>query len=150
MQFVDQDDWLGDEALERMYAYAVANDADIVIGKMVGRSRPVPAAAVPDATVPHATLADSSLMDSLTPHKMFRRAFLREHGLRFPEGRRRLEDHVFVVSAYLHAGGISVLVDYACYFHIARGDGGNAGLPAGWSRSATSATCATPWTRWRR
>ena len=42
-------------------------------------------------------------MDSLTPHKMFRRAFLLEHGLRFPEGRRRLEDHVFVVEAYLRA-----------------------------------------------
>jgi hypothetical protein len=36
VQLVDQDDWLGDEALERLHAYAVANDADIVIGKMVG------------------------------------------------------------------------------------------------------------------
>ena len=67
-------------------------------------------------------------MDSLTPHKMFRRAFLLEHDLTFPEGRRRLEDHVFVVSAYLHARGISVLSDYPCYFHTARGDGGNAGF----------------------
>ena len=51
VQFVDQDDWLGDEALERLHAYAVANDADIVIGKMVGvggRSRA-------QAAVPHAT-----------------------------------------------------------------------------------------------
>ena len=36
VQFVDQDDWLGDEALERLHAYAVANDADVVLGKMVG------------------------------------------------------------------------------------------------------------------
>ena len=67
-------------------------------------------------------------MDSLTPHKMFRRAFLAEHDLTFPEGRRRLEDHVFVVSAYLHARTISVLSDYPCYFHTARDDGGNAGF----------------------
>ena len=40
VQLVDQDDWLGDEALERLHAYAVANDADIVIGKMVGVGDP--------------------------------------------------------------------------------------------------------------
>lgn len=128
VQLVDQDDWLGDEALERLHAYAVANDADIVIGKMVGvGGRSVPKQLF-RTNVPHATLAKTSLMDSLTPHKMFRRAFLAEHDLTFPEGRRRLEDHVFVVSAYLHARTISVLSDYPCYFHTARDDGGNAGF----------------------
>ena len=38
-----------------------------------------------------------------------------EHGIRFPEGRRRLEDHLFVVHAYFHAAGISVLADRPCY-----------------------------------
>ena len=66
-------------------------------------------------------------MDSLTPHKMFRTAFLDEHGLRFPEGRRRLEDHVFVAEAYFLAERISVLADYHCYFHVGRADAGNAG-----------------------
>ena len=33
-----------------------------------------------------------------------------------------------MVSAYLHARGISVLSDYPCYFHTARDDGGNAGF----------------------
>ena len=128
VQLVDQDDWLGDEALERLHAYAVANDADIVVGKMVGvGGRSVPKQLF-RTNVPHATLAKTSLMDSLTPHKMFRRAFLAEHDLTFPEGRRRLEDHVFVVSAYLHARTISVLSDYPCYFHTARDDGGNAGF----------------------
>jgi len=128
VQLVDQDDWLGDEALERLHAYALANDADIVIGKMVGvGGRSVPKQLF-RSNVPHATLATTSLMDSLTPHKMFRRAFLAEHDLTFPEGRRRLEDHVFVVSAYLHARTISVLSDYPCYFHTARDDGGNAGF----------------------
>ncbi len=143
VQFVDQDDWLGDEALERMHAYAVANDADVVLGKMVGvGGRSVPKQLY-RTNVPHATLAKTSLMDSLTPHKMFRRAFLLEHDLTFPEGRRRLEDHVFVVSAYLHARGISVLSDYPCYFHTARGDGGNAGFrplePVGYFRDLRDA-----------
>ena len=39
-----------------------------------------------------------------------------EHGIRFPEGRRRLEDHLFVVHAYFHADGISVLADRP-YYH---------------------------------
>ena len=128
MYFVDHDDWLGDEALERLHAYAVANDADIVIGKWWGSSGRSCPQQLFRANVPHATLAKTSLMDSLTPHKMFRRAFLAEHDLTFPEGRRRLEDHVFVVSAYLHARTISVLSDYPCYFHTARDDGGNAGF----------------------
>ena len=43
------------------------------------------------------------LVRLLSPHKLFRRAFLAEHGIRFPEGRRRLEDHVFVMRAYFAA-----------------------------------------------
>ncbi|MBX5469670.1 MAG: hypothetical protein IRZ21_07210, partial [Thermoleophilaceae bacterium] len=56
----------------------------------------------------------------LSPHKLFRRAFLEEHGIRFPEGRRRLEDHVFVTHAYFHARRISVLADYPCYHWMVR------------------------------
>ena len=53
VQFVDQDDWLGDEALERLHAYAVANDADVVLGKMVGvGGRTRAQAAVPDQRAP--------------------------------------------------------------------------------------------------
>ncbi|MEK8109378.1 glycosyltransferase [Micromonospora sp. M12] len=40
--FADDDDWFADEALERLYAYAKTNDADIVIGKMAGYGRFVP------------------------------------------------------------------------------------------------------------
>ncbi|CAM5638462.1 hypothetical protein SALBM311S_04093 [Streptomyces alboniger] len=45
--FVDHDDWLGDEALERMYDYGKANNPDVVIGKMAGIALPGPAGAVP-------------------------------------------------------------------------------------------------------
>lgn len=125
--FLDHDDWLGDEALERMYAYGVENDADVVIGKMVGIRRTVPVGIFRENR-PRATLQDAPLIDSLTPHKMFRRAMLDRHGLRFPEGRRRLEDHVFVTAAYFLAGNVSVLSDYTCYYHIRREDDLNAGF----------------------
>jgi hypothetical protein len=125
VQFMDQDDLLGREALERLYARARLVDADIVIGRSEGFGRKV---AVDLFTRDRllATLEDSPIIESLTPHKMFRRAFLNEHGLRFPEGRRRLEDHPFVTRAYFLAERISVLGDYVCYFHVARDDKGNA------------------------
>ena len=71
-------------------------------------------------------------MDSLTPHKLFRRAFLDEHGLRFPEGRRRLEDHLFVVTA-LPAGGATSrsTPTTPCYYHIRRDDARERGVPRG-------------------
>jgi glycosyltransferase involved in cell wall biosynthesis len=127
VMFVDNDDYLGDEALERMYAYALENDADVVVGKMAGKGRPVPVELF-RRNHPRATVENSPLMDSLTPHKMFRRAFLDRIGLRFPEGRRRLEDHVFIAEAYLRAETISVLSDYVCYYHVKRDDASNAGF----------------------
>ncbi|MFD2081606.1 glycosyltransferase family 2 protein [Actinopolymorpha cephalotaxi] len=125
--FLDNDDRLGRQALRRMYAFAKANDSDIVVGKMVGKGRGVPRELF-RKTYPAATLADSPLIDSLTPHKLFRRSFLDKHGLRFPEGRRRLEDHVFVIAAYFAADTISVLSDYVCYYHVRRDDDSNAGF----------------------
>jgi glycosyltransferase involved in cell wall biosynthesis len=123
--FLDHDDALGPEALERLYAMAVRNDSDIVIGKMAGHGKGVPTKVFRENR-DRATLADTPLIDSLTPHKLFRRAFLEREGLRYPEGRRRLEDHVFVVRAYFLAEVISVLADYVCYHHYARQDRSNA------------------------
>ncbi|WP_445284252.1 glycosyltransferase [Streptomyces sp. DSM 118148] len=127
VMFVDNDDHLGDEALERMYEYGVANKADVVVGKMAGKGRPVPVELF-RRNHPHATVANAPLIDSLTPHKMLRRSFLERTGLRFPEGRRRLEDHVFVTEAYLRADNVSVLSDYVCYYHVKRDDAANAGF----------------------
>ncbi|WP_406180990.1 glycosyltransferase family 2 protein [Streptomyces canus] len=127
VMFVDNDDYLGDEALERMYDYAVANGADVVVGKMAGKGRGVPVELF-RRNQPRATVDSAPLIDSLTPHKMFRRAFLDRIGLRFPEGRRRLEDHVFVTEAYLRADNVSVLSDYVCYYHLRREDASNAGF----------------------
>ncbi|MEV6961114.1 glycosyltransferase family 2 protein [Streptomyces sp. NPDC051207] len=127
VMFVDNDDYLGDEALERMYDYGVANGADVIVGKMAGQGRGVPVELF-RRNHPRATVESAPLIDSLTPHKMIRRAFLERTGLRFPEGRRRLEDHVFVTEAYLRADNVSVLSDYVCYYHLRRDDGSNAGF----------------------
>ncbi|WP_338784894.1 glycosyltransferase family A protein [Streptomyces sp. DG1A-41] len=127
VMFVDNDDYLGDEALERMYDYGVANGADVIVGKMAGKGRGVPVELF-RRNHPRATVENAPLIDSLTPHKMVRRAFLDRIGLRFPEGRRRLEDHVFIAEAYLRAENVSVLSDYVCYYHLRRDDSSNAGF----------------------
>ena len=124
--FADQDDWFGREALARMADYADQNCSDVLVGRYAGHHRSV-AKALFSRSRPSATLTDTPLMDSLTPHKLFRTSFLKNYSLRFPEGRRRLEDHVFVVRAYFLADRISVLADYHCYFHTGRTDAGNAG-----------------------
>jgi glycosyltransferase involved in cell wall biosynthesis len=133
--FLDNDDRLGLEALERMCAMASRNASDIVLGKMAGFHRAVPKHLFFE-TRERTSLAEAPLIEALTPHKLFRRAFVEDLGLRFPEGRRRLEDHVFVVRAYFAATSISVLSDYVCYYHIRRDDHSNAGLrrldPAGY------------------
>ncbi|MET8827255.1 glycosyltransferase family 2 protein [Streptomyces sp. NPDC004610] len=135
VMFVDNDDYLGDEALERMYDYGVAHGADVVIGKMAGKGRGVPVELF-RVNRPRASVENAPLIDSLTPHKMVRREFLERSGLRFPEGRRRLEDHVFVAEAFLRAANVSVLSDYVCYYHVRRDDSSNAGFqrfdPAGY------------------
>ena len=123
--FVDNDDWLEPEALERLYAMAVDDDADIVIGKVIGHGKFVPRTLFRE-TLHGVDLHHARLLSLLTPHKLFRRTLLDEHDIRFPEGRRRLEDHVFVTHAYFHAERISVLANYPCYHWIRRDSGRNA------------------------
>jgi glycosyltransferase involved in cell wall biosynthesis len=126
VQFVDQDDSMGPEALARLYDSAVRNDSDIVIGKVVSDFRPIPHGLF-STNRDRCTLQDGPLIDSLTPHKMFRRSFLEEHRLRYAEGRRRLEDQLFMMQSYFPAKNVSVVSDYPCYFYRKRADGKNAG-----------------------
>lgn len=114
VQFVDQDDYLFDGALEKLCDYADANASDVVVGKEVGIGRPLPSR-IFRRDIPRAVLGADPLLEMLTPHKMFRTAFLRANGIRFPEGRVRLEDHLFVMQAYFAASTISILASEPCY-----------------------------------
>ncbi|MBA3260944.1 MAG: glycosyltransferase family 2 protein [Thermoleophilaceae bacterium] len=129
--FVDNDDWISDEALERLYDYAERNGADVVVGKIVGHGKGKYVPRYQFArNVDDASLTDGGnnppLLGLLSPHKLFRRSFLDEHEIRFPEGRRRLEDHVFVMEAFLQAKRMSILSDYPCYHWMSREDATNA------------------------
>jgi poly(ribitol-phosphate) beta-N-acetylglucosaminyltransferase len=116
---VDNDDWIGHEALERMVAMADNDRADVLTGKVVGQGKSV-ARTIFRRNRSGVTLAWGPLVTLLSPHKLYRRAFLDEHGLRFPEGHYRLEDHHFVTRCYFAARSISILADYPCYHWVLR------------------------------
>ncbi len=117
--YVDNDDWLDGQALERLHDRAVRDDADVVLGKVVGHGKTVPRALFrSDRT--GVGLEWEPLLRLMSPHKLFRRALLAEHGIRFPDGRHRLEDHLFVLHAYFHARGVSVLAEHPIYHWVLR------------------------------
>ena len=118
--FLDHDDRLGTEAAQRLYDRAVADGSDVVLGRSVGHGRPNSSQLSWRTRGPVRFEDDPELVNHLKPHKLLRRAFLVEHQIRFPEGKVRLEDQVFILQAYFLAKGISVVGDYVCYHHRRR------------------------------
>ncbi|RCG23903.1 glycosyltransferase family 2 protein [Streptomyces reniochalinae] len=123
VHYVDDDDWLAPEALERTYARARETGADIVIGRMAGHGRQAPRALFEKPMASCDLREDTALLASMTVHKLFRTDFLRAHGLRFPEGRVRLEDHMFTLRAFLLTDRVATVHDYTCYHWVRHADG---------------------------
>ncbi|MRX72403.1 glycosyltransferase [Bacillus lacus] len=114
--FVDVDDYLGPEAVDRMYEMGKENDTDIIIGKFTGvNGRGV---AKFKKTQPKTTVFESSVLNAIGPTKMFRRSFLLKNNIYFPVGVCTAEDQPFMVKAYILASGISIVGDYPCYYVV--------------------------------
>ena len=122
--FLDSDDCLGPEALERLLSYAREHDSDIVLAKLVGVGRFVPTWMFGEDR-PRADLR-SGIYYTLMPFKLVRRSLVLEHDIRFPEHIRISEDQYFVASCYLAARVISILGSYPAYYLVRREDGSNA------------------------
>ncbi|GGZ30857.1 hypothetical protein GCM10010387_25710 [Streptomyces inusitatus] len=123
--FLDADDYLGEEALERMVAMADANSTDVVLGKMVGVGGRGAPKSMFKRNQPKTDVFGSAVYWTLNPLKLFRRELIERLGLRFRTDMRTGEDQPFVSMAYLHASGISVVADYDCYYWVEREDGNN-------------------------
>lgn len=122
VQFLDDDDFMAPDALRRLYELGDRSGADIVVGKMASNFSGVPHRAFKRTRESVNVLEDRELM-SLTGHKMFRRSFIDEHGLRFHEGKWLGEDLAFVAEAYCRTEKVSFLADYTCYYWWARTQG---------------------------
>ncbi|MEU0113643.1 glycosyltransferase [Streptomyces bobili] len=123
--FIGSDDYLGEEALERMVKCADQNDSDVVIGKMVGTNGRYVHQALYKENDPDVSLYDSALPFTLANTKLFRRELVEKHKLRFPEHLPVGSDQPFTIEACVRARKISVVADYICYFAVKRGDASN-------------------------
>ncbi|MGW7297192.1 glycosyltransferase family 2 protein [Streptomyces sp. NPDC054829] len=120
--FLDADDRLGAEALERMVAMADRNGTDVVLGRIEGVNRGAPKS-MWHRTLERTDVFSSNIKFTLSAQKLFRRELLTRHNMRFDESLFTGEDALFTMEAYLRADGVSVLADYTCYYLVGREDG---------------------------
>ncbi|WP_326677202.1 glycosyltransferase family 2 protein [Streptomyces sp. NBC_01237] len=123
--FIGSDDYLGEEALARMVAYADDHGSDVVVGKMVGTNGRYVHQKLYVKNDPDISLYDSSLPFTLANTKLFRRELVEKHQLRFPEDLPVGSDQPFTIEACVRARKISVLSDYTYYYAVKRGDASN-------------------------
>ena len=111
--FLDADDWLGEESVERMLVHAREWGSDVLLAKMKGEGgRPVPESMFA-TTQPRVNVYRSKVLWTFGPCKLFRRTLIED--LRFPQFMP--EDISFVLRAYVLAKAVSVAADYD-YVHI--------------------------------
>lgn len=119
--YVDHDDKLYPDALRRLAEYAEETGADVVSARE-SQTRSVWWGTMPfrGGNVANAVPGgDIHQLMPMIPHKLYRRAFLAEHGIRFPEGKRQLwEDIFFNVAVWRHAEVVSLLADTPVYLWV--------------------------------
>ncbi|MFI6723400.1 glycosyltransferase [Streptomyces sp. R-74717] len=123
--FVGSDDYLGPEALKRMIDMADANDSDVVLGKMVAvGDRSIPRA-VFRSTEANIALIGSGALYAISNTKMYKRALIEEHNIRYAEDLPVSCDMPFTLEMYVRAKTVSVVADYDCYHAVRRTDDSN-------------------------
>lgn len=137
--FLDADDYLGEEALERMVAMGDENSTDVVLGRVEGVNRGAPKSMWRNGNLGRTDVFSSNIKYTLSAQKLFRRALLDSHGMRFDESLTTGEDALFTLDAYLRADGVSIVADYTCYYLVGRDDGKHATKRGSYSRRFDSA-----------
>ena len=121
--FLDNDDFLGEEALERFYQAAKENNSDVIYGKYVGvNGRNVPQSMFKKGNRLKADVIADNLVFSLAPHKMFKVSFIKENEFEFHPKAVVGEDQLFVMQCYIKAKVITILADYDYYYVVSRGN----------------------------
>ncbi|WP_147233242.1 glycosyltransferase family 2 protein [Brevibacterium celere] len=121
--FCDADDRMGPESLRRMVAFADEHDVDVVAPRLVALGGRRIQSSLFTATV--VDVDARTVLATLSPQKLIRRSLIEAHGIRFPEGKIRLEDGMMLTRCYLRSRRIAILADYDHYFLRQRDDGRN-------------------------
>jgi glycosyltransferase involved in cell wall biosynthesis len=120
--FIDSDDTIGNEALERIAEALATTPADWIAihqAPVDGRR------AVFKVRHPHAEVPRGKALTTLTVHKVFRRAEIERQRLRFDEGLPSGEDVAFAFSYILNAERFLMLGGYDYYYLTQHADNPN-------------------------
>ena len=112
--FIDSDDTIEPDLLERALDLALKNDSDIVYIKIKSDTgRAVAVRPYKQAIVDDASISKNHLFRSCAVFKLFKLAFLRANNLKFPMDIKVGEDKIFMTYALTKAKKISILADKA-------------------------------------
>ncbi len=127
LMFLDSDDVLPRGAAAALLAAATAHGADVAAGRCVrrelpqGRDTPWCPELYRTPRVLRRPGDDPRIADdTLCVNKLYRTAFLREHGIAFPDGRFRYEDFVFTARVLAAAPRLALVPDPVYVWHVRR------------------------------
>lgn len=127
VMFLDSDDVLPPGAADALLGAARRHGAQVAAGLCVRRELPSgreipwqPEIYRKAQLVARPELRPRLVHDTLCVNKLYRTAFLREHGIRFPEGRFVYEDFVFTARMLAAAPRIALVPDTVYVWHVRR------------------------------
>ncbi|MEU7582703.1 glycosyltransferase family A protein [Streptomyces sp. NPDC041068] len=127
VMFLDSDDVLPPGAVDALLAAARRHGAQVASGLCVRRELPSgrevpwqPELYRKAQLVARPELRTRLVHDTLCVNKLYRTDFLREHGIRFPEGRFIYEDFVFTARVLAAAPRIALVPDTVYVWHVRR------------------------------
>ncbi|MFF5407986.1 glycosyltransferase family 2 protein [Streptomyces misionensis] len=127
VMFLDSDDVLPPGAVDALLTAATAAHAEVASGLCVRRELPSGREQPWQETLytAHTVLARPAqrprlVHDTLCVNKLYRTDFLREHDIRFPEGRFLYEDFVFTARVLAAAPRIALVPDRVYVWHVRR------------------------------
>ncbi|ELS53727.1 glycosyltransferase family 2 protein [Streptomyces viridochromogenes] len=125
VMFLDSDDELPDDAVELLLAAHREREIDFAMGAVVRiredsgrRTKWMPHLVAERRTVLGIESEPRLLFEHLSTSKMYSRAFLDRHDLRFPEG-IHYEDQLFTTQAYCLAKEFTIITEPVYRWHIA-------------------------------
>ncbi|MFF3976732.1 glycosyltransferase family 2 protein [Streptomyces sp. NPDC001828] len=127
VMFLDSDDVLPPGAVPALLDAAREHGTDVTVGRAVrrelpdGRDVPWQPGLYREAAVYESPEAEPRLLhDTLCVNKLYRRDFLTDHQLRFPDGRFTYEDFVFTARVYAAAPRVAVVPELVYVWHVRR------------------------------
>ncbi|MFJ3881812.1 glycosyltransferase family 2 protein [Streptomyces sp. NPDC090077] len=125
--FLDSDDVLPPGAAQALLRAAEEHRAPVTVGACVRRELPegrevpwMPGLYTPGDVIERPADRPELVRDTLCVNKLYDRAFLAEHGIRFPDGRFVYEDFVFTSRVLAAAPRIAVVGDLVYVWHVRR------------------------------